>query len=139
MGKVCKWFTQITAIMMTDDPVKNYQRGQWAEQLALDYLVREKLKLLSCNYHGPSGEIDLIMQDNETIVFIEVRYRANNNYIHALETINGRKCARIIKTSKHYLQANRWTSKNSCRFDIITITGENDNPEIVWIKNAFQA
>lgn len=124
---------------MVDHAEKNYQRGQWAEQLALDYLVQKKLELLSCNYRGPRGEIDLIMLDHETIVFIEVRYRANNNYLHVLETINEKKCIRIIKTSQQYLQNSRWSSKKPCRFDIITITGEYDNPEIMWIKNAFQA
>lgn len=124
---------------MTGWPSKNYQRGQWAEQTALDYLLEKNLKLLSRNFRSARGEIDLIMLDQETIVFIEVRYRLNNNYIHAIETIDGRKCARIIKTSQHYLQVNRWTSKNPCRFDVITVTGENNNPEIVWIKNAFQA
>lgn len=126
-------------MIMINGSVRNYQRGQWAEQIALDYLVREKLKLLSRNFHGRRGEIDLIMLDNETIVFIEVRYRINNNYLHALETINEKKCSRIIKTSQQYLQANRWTTKNSCRFDVITVTGESNNPEIIWIKNAFQA
>ena len=124
---------------MTAGPIKNHQRGQWAEQVALEYLEREKLELLSRNYHGPRGEIDLIMLHHETIVFIEVRYRSNNSYIHALETINEKKCTRIIKTSLHYLQANRWAENNPCRFDVITVSGKNDNPEIGWIKNAFQA
>ena len=124
---------------MVDHAEKNYQRGQWAEQLALDYLVQKKLELLSCNYRCAVGEIDIIMLDHETIVFIEVRYRANNNYIHVLETISEKKCIRIIKTSRHFLQNTRQLSRKPCRFDIITITGENNNPEIVWIKDAFQA
>ena len=124
---------------MINGSVRNYQRGKWAEQIALDYLVQEKLKLLSRNFHSSRGEIDLIMLDSDTIVFIEVRYRVNNNYLHALETINEKKCSRIIKTSRYYLQANHWTSKSPCRFDVLTVTGESDKPEIVWIKNAFQA
>jgi putative endonuclease len=120
-------------------PVKNYRRGQWAEQVVLEYLERKKLKLVSRNFHSKMGEIDLIMLEQETIVFIEVRYRANNNYLHALESINDKKCSRIIKTSQHYLQANRWTSGKPCRFDVITVTGENYSPKIEWIKNAFQA
>lgn len=139
MGKVYQGITKIAAIVMVNGSARNYQRGQWAEQIVLDYLVQEKLKLLARNFHGSRGEIDLIMLDSETIVFIEVRYRVNNNYLNALETINGKKCSRIIKTSQQYLQANRWTSKSPCRFDVITVTGDSEAPEIVWIKNAFQA
>jgi len=124
---------------MATGAIKNYQRGQWAEQTALDYLVQEKLKLLSRNFHSPMGEIDLIMLDHDTIVFVEVRYRVNNSYLDVIETINKKKCSRIIKTSQQYLQANRWTSRNPCRFDVITVTGDNKNPGIEWIKNAFQA
>lgn len=124
---------------MTERTVKNHQRGQWAEQVAFEYLKRKKLKLLSRNYHSPAGEIDLIMLHHETIVFIEVRFRSDNSYLHALETINEKKCTRIIKTSQHYLQTNRWAANNPCRFDVITVSEKNDNPEIGWIKNAFQA
>jgi len=124
---------------VTSNPVNNHRRGQWAEQIVLEYLEREKLKLLSRNYHSKRGEIDLIMLEQEIIVFIEVRYRANNNYLHALESINEKKCSRIIKTSQHYLQTNHWASGKPCRFDVITVTGENYSPKIEWIKNAFQA
>jgi putative endonuclease len=119
--------------------VKNHQRGKWAEQIAEDFLTGEKLKLLARNFHCSRGEIDLIMLDQNTIAFIEVRYRANNNYLHVLESINKKKCLRIIKTSQYYLQANRSLAKNPCRFDVITVSGRKDNTEIEWIKNAFQA
>jgi len=115
------------------------QRGRWAESLALGHLLERGLTLHTQNYHARCGEIDLIMQDGDTIVFFEVRYRANNLYLHALETIDARKCARIIKTSLHYLQKYRAVSKKTCRFDVMIICGPVDNPGIRWIKNAFQA
>jgi len=115
------------------------QRGRWAESLALRHLQDEGLTLLAQNYHAKCGEIDLIMQDGDTIVFFEVRFRANNLYLHALETIDVRKCSRIIKTSLHYLQKHRDASKKTCRFDVMIIHGPAENPGIRWIKNAFQA
>ena len=114
-------------------------RGRWAECLALQHLLEQGLTLRTQNYHAKCGEIDLIMQDGDTIVFFEVRYRADNSYVDALETIDARKCIRIIKTSLHYLQRHSDASKKTCRFDVMIIYGPADNPGIRWIKNAFQA
>jgi len=115
------------------------ERGVWAEQLALTFLQQQGLALVEKNFRGPGGEVDLIMQDHNTIAFIEVRYRAMSHFASALESIDQKKCERIIKTSLHYLQSHRDTAKNACRFDVITVTGATAAPEIGWIKNAFQA
>lgn len=117
----------------------SYQRGRWAESLALEYLLAQGLTLLTKNYHARCGEIDLIMQEADTIVFFEVRYRADNLYMNALETIDAKKCVRIINTSQRYLQAHRGASGKICRFDVMIIHGSADRPGIRWIKNAFQA
>lgn len=117
----------------------SYERGLWAELVARDFLKKQGLKLLEQNFHGPGGEIDLIMMDGNTIVFTEVRYRSSNRYLHAVESIDSRKCARIIKTARNYLQKNHNIRDNPCRFDVITITGDTGSPEIGWIKDAFQA
>jgi len=87
------------------------QRGRWAESLALEYLLEKGLILLIRNFRARCGEIDLIMEDGELIVFFEVRYRADNLYMHALETIDARKCRRIINTGWRYLQSHREASK----------------------------
>ena len=115
------------------------ERGRWAESLALDHLREMGLTLLAQNYHARFGEIDLIMKDGDTTVFLEVRYRADNLYLNALETIDAKKCSRIIKTSLHYLQKHRDAFNKTCRFDVMIIHGSADNPGIRWIKNAFQA
>jgi putative endonuclease len=116
-----------------------YQRGQWAENLALDFLKKKGLKLRNRNFSGPRGEIDFIMQDKDIIAFIEVRYRANDNYLTALESIDLKKCMRIISTAEYYIQFHRKIAGKQCRFDVVTISGPEDRPEIGWIKNAFQA
>ncbi len=114
-------------------------RGKWAEDMALDFLKSCGLKLKARNYHSSCGEIDLIMMDNNIVTFIEVKYRKNDKFVDAVETITRKKCKRIISTSQHYLQALRSSSKLACRFDVVTISGQTDKPEIEWIKNAFQA
>ncbi len=115
------------------------QRGRWAETLALEYLLDKGLTLLTRNFRARCGEIDLIMEDGGIIVFCEVRYRADNRYMHALESIDARKCTRIINTGRYYLQSHREASKKTCRFDVMEIHGRAGNTVIRWIKNAFQA
>ncbi len=117
----------------------SYQRGRWAEQTALEYLLTKKLKLLDKNFRSAFGEIDLIMQDKNIILFIEVRYRSSNHFHTALESINRKKCERIISTSHQYLSENRRTSQLDCRFDVVVLSGPQETPTIEWIKNAFQA
>ncbi len=117
----------------------SYQRGRWAEQTALEYLLAKKLKLLDKNFRSLFGEIDLIMQDKNIILFIEVRYRSSNHFHAAIESIDRKKCERIISTSHQYLYENRNASHLDCRFDVVVLFGTQKNPTIEWIKNAFQA
>jgi putative endonuclease len=111
-------------------------RGNAAETVVLNYLKQHGLKELSRNYKVRTGEIDLIMLDNSTIVFIEVRSRINDQFMHAVETIDNKKVQRIIRTSRNYLQRHQ-DHYDSCRFDIVTLTGKITSARIDWIKNAF--
>lgn len=116
-----------------------YQTGKMAEDLACNYLHQQGLRLLTRNYRTPRGEIDLIMQDGRTIVFIEVRSRKNNKTMHVLESIDTGKCARIIRASQQYLQHKQRGGDAICRFDVVLITGRLEEAKVEWIKNAFEA
>ena len=115
------------------------KHGHLAEQQALEYLKSNGLETVTQNFKSPCGEIDIIMYDKNHIIFIEVKYRKNNSFIHPIEAIDKHKCDRIIATSQYFQQKNRKFSKMMSRFDVITITGNINNPNIEWIKNAFQA
>ncbi len=115
------------------------QRGQWAEQVASDYLKAQGLYELKRNYRCPCGEIDLILQQQATLVFVEVRYRASSRYGYPQETINARKRRRILKTARHYLQTHPSAARRPCRFDVVTVCGGQEKPEFQWIKGAFDA
>ncbi|MEZ5451829.1 MAG: YraN family protein [Thiothrix sp.] len=110
------------------------QRGISTEQLACEHLQASGLKLLQQNYRLKIGEIDLIMLDGRTIVFVEVRYRKNNRYGGALHSIDPRKQARIIRTAQHYLQYRAPDAQ--ARFDVVAVEGSN---HIHWIRNAFES
>lgn len=114
---------------------EHLQSGKQAEQLACDYLQRQGLKLIQRNFHCRRGEIDVVMQDGQTLVFVEVRYRRNNSHGGALESITSSKQSRIITTAQHYLMQSGWS--HNCRFDVIAITAGSLD-KIVWIRDAFQ-
>ena len=104
----------------------------YSEDLALKYLKRRGLKLLERNYSSRHGEIDLIMQDKDTLVFVEVRYRKHDNYGGAAESVDRHKQSRIANTAESYLQTHPWDGP--CRFDIVAIQGKA-KPQ--WIIGAF--
>jgi len=112
--------------------------GKQAELLACQFLQQHKLKLITKNYHCRRGEIDLIMQDKSTLVFIEVRYRKNDHFGSALESVNHKKQAKIIITAEHYLLQNS-RSFSGYRFDVIAISPSQQSHEIIWVKDAFHS
>ncbi|MDH5357823.1 MAG: YraN family protein [Gammaproteobacteria bacterium] len=75
--------------------------GAQAEQMALTYLEQQGLSVIDQNYHSRRAEIDLIMVDKDTLVFIEVRFRKSEKYGSALESVNYQKQTRIIRTATH--------------------------------------
>jgi len=113
-----------------------YRRGKLAEDKAAEYLQQHGLREIKRNYRTKMGEIDLIMLDGDQTVFVEVRFRATTERMHAVETINKKKIRRIILASRYFLQTDQGNS-GLYRFDIVAMTGNPDSPEIDWIKNAF--
>jgi len=111
--------------------------GAQAEERALQYLQQQGLSVVNRNYRCRRGEIDLIMVDANTLVFVEVRYRNSARFGGALESVNNSKQKRIIHTAQHYLQQQS-SSHNNYRFDVIAISPNQHAPEISWIKDAFQ-
>lgn len=116
------------------------KRGNDAEQLACEYLEERGLKLVIRNFSISAGEVDLIMRDandDETLVFIEVRYRKNSDFGGAAASVTHKKQQRIIKAALAYQQMH--SPQLSMRFDVVAIEGDNisSNSEINWIKSAF--
>lgn len=110
-------------------------RGTAAERRARAWLERHGLKLRDANYRCRWGEIDLIMEDGDTLVFVEVRYRNSIHYGGALESIDARKRQRLCRTAADYLARQRerqWPS----RFDVVAL-GPDDRVD--WITDAFDA
>lgn len=112
--------------------------GNQAENAACEHLLLHNLTLLTQNFHSRYGEIDLIMEDKSTIVFVEVKYRKSDSFGGAVASVSKSKQNKIKLCAKFYLQQQHLNEYNTaCRFDIITLDGNIQTPNISWIKNAF--
>ena len=109
--------------------------GQQAEALAAAYLQKQGLKLLSTNYRCRFGEIDLVMQEGKTLVFVEVRMRGNPKFGSAAESITTAKQPKLATTAQHYMQKH---GEKACRFDTVLMTNLTGD-HIQWLQNAFDA
>lgn len=79
------------------------------------------------------------MKDRQTLVFVEVRYRTNADFISPLESITARKKHRIIRAARHFLHYHNLTEKVASRIDVIGINGSVHPERITWIRNAIAA
>ncbi len=106
--------------------------GAQAEQQAAQYLQRQGLEPVARNYRCRFGEIDLIMRDGATLVFVEVRLRRSAGFGGAAASIDARKQQRIIRTAQQYLAGLAHTPP--CRFDAVLL----DDNGMQWLRNAFE-
>jgi putative endonuclease len=113
--------------------MKRVQIGKEAEDRALNYLEQKGLRLIQRNYRSRFGEIDLIMRDGKTVVFIEVRYRRNRTFGGASHSITTQKQQRLLTTAEQFLQQH--APRHPARMDVLALEGD----DIEWIKNAFGA
>jgi putative endonuclease len=111
--------------------------GLAAEEMARDYLIAKGMKWVESNYRCKLGEIDLIMQDNGYLVFVEVRARASNAYGGAVESITYHKQQKLLRTASLYLLTRQLYENVPVRFDVMSIEGRP--PQFTWIRNAFEA
>lgn len=125
---------------MAGRPIDRRKLGSLQEQRALRYLGGRGLTLVQGNFNCRVGEIDLIMRDRQGyVVFVEVRYRKNDRYGSALETVGPAKQRKLRLAAAWFLKSRNWQHK-SCRFDVVAITGGGPAGEdrIEWIRNAFE-
>ena len=109
------------------------QLGQEAENLSAEFLQRQGLRLVTRNYRCRMGEIDLVMDDRGTLVFVEVRLRKNNLFGGAGASITAHKQGKLVRAAQHYLQ--QQAVQPPCRFDAVLL----DGGRLEWIKDAFSA
>jgi len=113
--------------------------GHAAETHALEYLQGQGLRLLARNWRCKGGELDLVMLDADTVVFVEVRYRLHAAFGGALDSIDGHKQKRLVHAASLFLLKEPQWGNQPCRFDVVALQGSHHaGKPLQWLKNAFE-
>lgn len=113
--------------------------GAIFEERACAQLQRAGLKLLSRNYTTRYGEIDLVMLDGDTVVFVEVRHRVGCRHGDAASTVTASKQRKLVQTAELWLAIHPRYANQPCRFDVVSYDGPADRADMAWWQRAFEA
>jgi putative endonuclease len=113
--------------------------GRKAEDAAAEYLRQQGYRLKERNYRCSLGEIDLIAEDGEALVFVEVRSRSSAEFGWPQETVNWVKQRKLRKVAAYYLHCHQELQQRPCRFDVIGVlfTQQQTITKLELIKDAF--
>lgn len=114
--------------------MKPQNLGALGEKLALNYLQQKKYKLIKKNFRSSFGEIDLIVEKNEILVFVEIKTRFSQNYGPPETAVTPRKIRSIIKTGQFFLLKNDWEDK-AIRIDVVAIDYDCRKKRVLSIKH----
>ena len=109
------------------------EKGSEYERKAAAYLEQQGFQTLSFHFSCRQGEIDLIGQDEEYLVFVEVKFRSTTGSGYAADAVDVRKQRRICRVADYYRAMHRLGDNTAVRYDVVTVQGD----EITWIRNAF--
>lgn len=116
----------------------NKDTGELGENLATKFLKGQKFSIITRNYRQNNGEIDIVAEDGDDLIFIEVKTRSSIKFGTPAEAVNFTKQQQIIRVAQEYISRHNLFHKN-IRFDVITVLLKKDEiPEIELIKNAFE-
>ena len=120
---------------LAEDGPAHLQTGVWGEDLAAAYLREKGYAILERDWHSGHRDIDIIAQQDDTLVFVEVKTRSSRDFIDPIMAVNSQKQHDLLRAINHYLQYKHVSS--AYRFDVITIVGTPGclNPEIEHIED----
>lgn len=111
--------------------------GVWGENLAVEYLKQQGLKILERNFRTPVGEIDIIVCNKSSLIFVEVKTRRGTTFGTPQEAVGQHKQRQIIRTAQWYLQNSRFKNLQP-RFDVVAILCQSDgSARITHLPDAF--
>jgi TIGR00252 family protein len=120
--------------MMKDKQNTCGVHGKNAEDLAVEFLQRQGIKVIARNVRSRYGEIDIIAQENDTLLFVEVRLRQSASFGGAAASITAAKQKRLHTAASLYLSER--ADQPPCRFDAILLSALEVN-QIVWLRDIF--
>ncbi len=133
--------------MADDREQSRRERGAQVEALARAYLERHGLRAVAANANYRFGELDLVMLEGDTLVFVEVRYRrstaakssvAKFDFGGAAASVDTNKRRKLAAAAENFLLAHRAYARAACRFDVIAASGDIDAPTFEWLRDAFR-
>ena len=113
---------------------KHLEIGILGEQLAMEYLIRMGCKIVLRNWRFKNLEVDLIVMDGDTLVFVEVKTRSTTAFGEPYEFVDVRKQRRLIRAAQAYIL--KYAYNGEVRFDVVAVTNNTD-AEVTYIKDAF--
>ena len=114
-------------------------RGKHAEDAARACLIRAGLREIAANANYRGGELDLVMRDGDSVVFVEVRYRRSSAFGGGMGAVDSGKRRQQVLAAQLFLAEHREYSHAPCRFDVVEASGNPDAPDLNWMKDAFRA
>ena len=113
--------------------INSVAKGAEYEAYIAQYLTHSGVNIITTNYRCRYGEIDIIANSTESLIFVEVKYRSANTFGRPEDYLTSAKQRKLIKAAHHFLCENQEYQNQPLRFDLIV----NKNEEITWIKNAI--
>lgn len=114
-------------------------RGDAVEAAALAFLQTRGLRLLARNAYSRGGELDLVMDDAGSVVFVEVRYRATAGFGGGAASVDAGKRRRLVQAAQAFLVRHPQHAQAPCRFDVVAASGDPAAPALDWLRDAFRA
>lgn len=114
-------------------------RGAQVEAAAHRHLIDAGLRPVATNASFRGGELDLVMLDGDTLVFVEVRYRASARFGGGAASVDAGKRRKLVHAAQAFLAGHRQFRDAACRFDVVEATGNPDAPVLHWLRDAFRA
>ncbi len=111
--------------------------GASYEALAARHLESNGLNLLARNVRSRGGELDLVAEQGRTLVFVEVRFRACDQFGGACASVDRYKQRRLVRAAQQFLARNPTLAQRPCRFDLVAIDGA-EPPKLEWLRDAFR-
>ena len=114
-------------------------RGEAVETAALAFLQQQGLAPLARNASSRGGELDLVMDDAGTLVFVEVRYRGDARFGGGAASVDAGKRRRLVHAAQVWLMRHPRHADAPCRFDVVAASGDPAAPAFDWLRDAFRA
>ena len=117
--------------------MKKNDIGKIGENAVADLLKKKKYKITATNYRSPFGEIDIIAENKDSILFVEVKTRTQEMFGRGREAVGYSKQAKIIKTAQFYMSEHDTGDKN-CMFDVAEVFFDGIKCRVEYLSGAFQ-